>query len=85
MKDLVEYLVKALVDKPEDVRINETEGEMVTILEIHVNPEEVGKVIGREGRIANAIRTLVKAAGAKSQKRVSVEIMSEGSTRKREI
>lgn len=78
MKELVEYLVKALVDKPEEVRINETEGEMVSILEIHVAPDEVGKVIGREGRIANAIRTLVKAAGAKSQKKVSVEIMSEG-------
>ena len=84
MKELVEYLVKALVDKPEAVRINETEGEMVTILEIHVAPDEVGKVIGREGRIANAIRTLVKAAAAKSQKKVSVEIISEGAPRKRE-
>ena len=77
MKELVEYLVKALVDKPEEVNISQTEGEAVTILEIRVSPEDAGKVIGKEGRIANAIRTIVKAAGAKNKKRVSVEIMTE--------
>ena len=75
MKDLVEYIVKALVDKPEAVNIGETEGEHVTILEINVAPEDIGKVIGKEGRIANAIRTIVKASGANQQKRVTVEIM----------
>jgi predicted RNA-binding protein YlqC (UPF0109 family) len=77
MKELVEYLVKALVDKPEEAKISQTEGESVTILEIRVAPDDAGKVIGRDGRIANAIRTLVKAAGSKSQKRVTVEIMTQ--------
>ena len=77
MKELVEYLVKALVDKPDEVKISQTEGEAVTIIEIRVASDDAGKVIGKEGRIANAIRTIVKASGAKSQKRVSVEIMTE--------
>lgn len=77
MKELVEYLVKALVDKPDEVRISQTEGESVTILEIRVASDDAGKVIGKDGRIANAIRTIVKAAGAKNKKRVTVEIMTE--------
>ena len=77
MKELVEYLVKALVDKPEEVNISQTEGESVTILEIRVALDDAGKVIGKEGRIANAIRTIVKAAGAKNKKRVTVEIMTQ--------
>lgn len=77
MKELVEYIVRALVDKPEAVEVKETQGESVTILEIRTAPEDSGKVIGREGRIANAIRTIVKAASAKQQKKVSVEILTE--------
>jgi len=77
MKELVEYLVKALVDKPEEVNISQTEEELVTILEIRVASDDAGKVIGKEGRIANAIRTIVKAAGAKNGKRVTVEIMTQ--------
>ena len=77
MKELVECIVKALVDKPEEAKISQTDGENVTIFEIRVAPEDVGKVIGKEGRIANAIRTVVKSAGAKQQKRISVEIMTE--------
>lgn len=77
MKDLVEYIVKALVDKPEEVRIIQTEGESVTIIEINVAKDDAGKVIGREGRIANAIRTVAKAAGAKRNKKISVEIMTK--------
>jgi len=77
MKELVEYLVKALVDKPEEVSISQTEGESVTILEIRVASDDAGKVIGKDGRIANAIRTIVKAAGAKNGKRVTVEIMTQ--------
>lgn len=76
MKSLVELLVKALVDKPDEVSITETSGNSVTIIEITVSPEDVGKVIGKEGRIANAIRTVVKAAGAKQQKKVTVEILT---------
>jgi len=77
MKELVEYLVRALVDKPDEVKISQTEGEAVTILEIRVASDDAGKVIGKDGRIANAIRTIVKAAGAKNKKRVTVEIMTE--------
>lgn len=76
MKELVEYIVKALVDKPEDVKINETVGESIAILEINVASEDIGKVIGREGRIANAIRTIVKASATKRGKKATVEIVS---------
>ncbi|MFC1771131.1 KH domain-containing protein [Candidatus Margulisiibacteriota bacterium] len=76
MKELVETLVKALVDSPDAVVINETAGTNVIILEISVAPDDVGKVIGKEGRIANAIRTVIKAAAAKSDKKVTVEIMT---------
>ena len=77
MKQLVEMIVQALVDSPDQVRINETAGESIVILEISVAPEDVGKVIGKEGRIANAIRTVVKAAAAKHDKKVTVEIMTQ--------
>ena len=77
MKELVEYIVKSLVDKPEAVEVHETQGESVTIIEIRTAPEDAGKVIGREGRIANSIRAIVKAASAKQQKKVSVEIITE--------
>ncbi len=82
MKELVETIVKALVDKPEAVNVTQTEGQAVTILEIRAAPEDVGKVIGRDGRIANAIRTVAKAAGAKHKKRVTVEIMTEDKEKK---
>lgn len=78
MKELVELIVRALVDKSDEVKISETIGESIVILEINVAPEDVGKVIGREGRIANAIRTVVKAAAAKVGKKVTVEIMTQG-------
>ena len=77
MKELVEYIVKALVDKPEEVSISQTEGESVSIIEIRVAKEDAGKVIGREGRIVNALRTITKAAGAKQNKRITVEILTE--------
>lgn len=77
MKQLVEAIVKALVDDPDKVTINETAGESIVILEISVAQEDVGKVIGKEGRIANAIRTVVKAAAAKHNKKVTVEIMTQ--------
>lgn len=77
MKELVEYIVKALVDKPDQVSVNETQGESITILEIRTAPEDAGKVIGREGRIANSIRAITKAAAAKQEKRVTVEIITD--------
>lgn len=76
MKELVEFIIKQLVDKPESVEINETQGESVTIIEVRTAPEDAGKVIGREGRIINAIRLIVKAASAKEMKKVSVEIIT---------
>ncbi len=77
MKDLVELLTKALVDNPEEVDIKETVGESIIILEIKVGQDDIGKVIGKEGRIANAIRTVVKAAAAKQGKKVTVEIITK--------
>lgn len=77
MKELVEYIVKSLVDKPEAVEVKETEAESVTIIEIRTAPEDSGKVIGREGRLVNSIRTIVKAASAKQDKKVTVEIITE--------
>lgn len=76
MKELIEYIVKALVDRPEAVEISQTEGESVTILEIRVGDEDIGKVIGKEGRIANSIRAIAKAAAAKNKRRVTVEIIA---------
>ena len=75
MIDLVEYIAKALVDNPENVSVNQVEGEQSIILELKVDREDMGKVIGKQGRIAKAIRTVVKAAAAKEGKRVVVEII----------
>ena len=76
MKELVEMIVRSLVDLPNEVSITETAGESIVILEISVAQSDIGKVIGKEGRIANAIRTVVKAAAAKNNKKVTVEIMT---------
>ncbi|WP_294371564.1 KH domain-containing protein [uncultured Clostridium sp.] len=75
MKELVEYIAKSLVDNPEAVAVNEVDGEQSLILELKVAPEDMGKVIGKQGRIAKAIRTVVKAAAVKQHKRVIVEII----------
>jgi len=85
MKELVEYVVKALVDKPDQISVNETAGESITILEIRTAPEDAGKVIGKEGRIANAIRTITKAAAAKQGKKITVEILTDDRAPKREV
>ena len=77
MKELVEYIVKSLVDKPEAVSVKETQGDSITIIEVRTAPEDAGKVIGKEGRIANSIRAIVHAASAKQNKRVTVEIITE--------
>lgn len=75
MKELVEIIAKALVDHPEEVQVNEVEGERSIILELKVAPDDMGKVIGKQGRIAKAIRTVVKAAATREDKRVVVEIL----------
>jgi len=74
-KDLVEYMVKSLVDNPDEVEIREIEGEKSTILELKVTKEDIGKVIGKHGRIARAIRTIINASATKSGKRVVLEIL----------
>ncbi len=75
MKELVGVIAKALVKNPEQVRVNETADEHATVYELHVAPEDMGKVIGKQGRIAKAIRTVVKAAATRENKKVVVEII----------
>ena len=75
LKDLVEYIVKKLVDRPESVSVSEISGEQATIVELRVAPEDLGKVIGKEGRTARAIRTLLHAAATKERKRAVLEIL----------
>jgi len=77
MREMVEYIVKQIVDSPEEVKVQEIKAEKVILLEISVAKEDMGKVIGKGGRIANAIRILVGAAAAKLKKRVTVEILEE--------
>ena len=75
MVELVKYIASSLVDKPEAVDVREVESEDGTVIELRVDPEDMGKVIGKQGRIAKAIRTVVKAASAKDEKPVFVEII----------
>ena len=74
-KDLVEYIAKCLVDEPDGVSVNLIEGEKSTILELKVSDGDVGKVIGKHGRIAKAVRTILSASATKSGKRVVLEIL----------
>lgn len=74
-KDFVEYIVKSLVDQPDEVVVNVIEGEKSTILELKVASDDVGKVIGKQGRIAKAIRTILSASATKSGKRAVLEIL----------
>jgi uncharacterized protein len=75
MKELVEAIAKVLVDNPDQVQVRAIEGEQVTVFELRVHPSDLGKVIGHQGRIANAIRTILGAAGMKLRKRVTLEIV----------
>ena len=75
MKELVEVIAKALVDDPESVVVNEREEKKTTVLEVRVAESDMGKVIGKQGRIAKAIRSVVKAAAAKEYKKLIVDIM----------
>lgn len=74
-KELVEYIVRSLVDHPEDVEVNVVEGEKSTILELRVSQDDLGKVIGKQGRIAKALRTILSATATKTGKHASLEIL----------
>lgn len=74
MKELVEVIASALVDSPKDVIVTETEDDNQIVLNLTVAPEDMGKVIGKQGRIAKAIRTVVRAAGSKGDKKIMVDI-----------
>ncbi|KJS31700.1 MAG: RNA-binding protein [Desulfatitalea sp. BRH_c12] len=75
MKDLVKFIAQALVDHPEQVSVNEIEGNQTSVLELKVAKDDLGKVIGKQGRTAQAIRTLLSAASAKLKKRTVLEII----------
>jgi predicted RNA-binding protein YlqC (UPF0109 family) len=75
MKNLVEFIARSLVDDPEAVRVAEIETDQLTTYEIQVAPDDVGKLIGRQGRIVKAIRSVVRASAARQGKRVAVEVL----------
>jgi predicted RNA-binding protein YlqC (UPF0109 family) len=75
MKELIEYMAKALVDDPDSVQVEEIEGTSATIYELRVASEDMGRVIGKQGRVANAMRTLLRAAAARQGRRVTLEIV----------
>ncbi len=75
MKELVEAIAKALVDNPDEVKVRAVEGEQVTVLELRVHPTDLGKVIGRQGRTAKSMRTILGAVGMKLKKRLTLEIL----------
>ena len=75
MVEIVEYLARRLVDEPDAVRVEELERDGDTVLQLHVAPDEVGKVIGRQGRIARALRTIVRASATRREGRTLLEIM----------
>ena len=77
MTKLVEAIAKSLVDNPEGVVVTESEGRQGTVIALRVAPEDMGKVIGKQGRIAKALRTVVKAAATRENKKVTVEIVKE--------
>jgi len=75
MRELVEFIAKTLVDHPEAVQVRQVEGERTIVIEVKVAPDDVGKIIGKQGRIVNALRGVVKAAAVRTGKRVTVEIL----------
>jgi uncharacterized protein len=75
--ELVEFLVRSIVENPDDVEVDEFEDDGELVLEIKVADEDLGRVIGREGRVAKAIRTIARAAGARDDRRISVDIVEE--------
>ncbi|MBW2040094.1 MAG: KH domain-containing protein [Deltaproteobacteria bacterium] len=75
MKELIEYIAKSLVDNPDEVKVTEIEGERTSVIELSVAKEDLGKVIGKQGRTARAIRTILSAASTKNNKRSVLEII----------
>ena len=75
MKDLVKYIAQALVDNPNEVSVSEVEGEQTSVIELRVAKEDLGKIIGKHGRTAQSIRTILSAASAKNKKRAVLEIV----------
>ena len=75
MKELIEYIAKALVDNPDQVKVSEIEGEKTSVIELSVAKEDLGKVIGKQGRTARAMRTILSAASTKVKKRAVLEII----------
>lgn len=75
LKDLIEYIAKSLVDNPDQVQVTEVEGEQTSVLELKVAKEDLGKVIGKQGRTARAMRTILGAASTKAKKRCVLEIL----------
>ncbi|MDR3361249.1 MAG: KH domain-containing protein [Desulfovibrio sp.] len=75
MKALIEYIARSLVDSPDEVQVSEVEGEQTTVLELKVAKEDVGKVIGKQGRTARAMRAILSAVSVKSKKRAVLEIL----------
>jgi predicted RNA-binding protein YlqC (UPF0109 family) len=75
MKELVDMMAKALVDRPEDVKVTEVDGEKTTVFELKVDSSDLGKVIGKQGKTARAMRTILSAAGTKIGKRCVLEIL----------
>ena len=75
MKDLVKYIAQALVDNPDEVNVSEVEGEQTSVIELRVAKEDLGKIIGKHGRTAQSIRTILSAASAKNRKRAVLEIV----------
>jgi predicted RNA-binding protein YlqC (UPF0109 family) len=75
LRDLVMFIAQAIVDEPDKVTVNEVEGERAVVFELRVSPDDMGKIIGRKGRVIHAVRALVQAAAAKEGKRATVEIL----------
>ena len=75
MKELIEKICKALVDNPDDVKVTQIDGEMTSMIELRTHNSDLGKVIGKQGRTAQAIRTILAAAGMKQKRRFSLEIL----------
>ena len=75
MKDLIKYIAQALVDNPDKVEVSEVQGEQTSVIELRVSKEDLGKVIGKQGKTANAMRTILSAASAKVHKRTVLEII----------
>ena len=75
MKQMIEIIAKALVDHPEKVSVHEVQKERLTVFELSVHPDDMGKVIGKQGRVAKAIRSVVSAAAVKENKRIAIDIV----------